>query len=72
MKRTTRNNILRYLISAVFVVAILLIVSLVYIGLNWLTNITGLPISQVVFIATFIYVVWYVGKIITTQEDKEE
>ena len=72
MKRTTRNNILRYLISAVFVAAILLIGTLVCIGLDWLTNITGLPISQVAFIAAFIYVVRFVGKSITIQEDKED
>lgn len=72
MKRTNRNNILKYAISAVFVAAILLVVSLVYIGLDWLTDITGLPISQVVFIAVFICAVWLVGKSITTQEDEEE
>ena len=72
MKRTTRNNIVRYVISAVFVSAFLLITLLVCIGLDWLTDITGWPIFQVAIIAAFIYVVWFVGKKITIKEDKEE
>ena len=72
MKRTTRNNIVRYVISAVFVSAFLLIALLVCMGLYWLTDITGWPIFQVANIAAFIYVVWFVGKRITIKEDKEE
>ena len=72
MKRTTRNNILRYAIAAVFVVAFLLIASLVCTGLDWLTDITGWPISPVAVIAAFIYTVWFVGKSITIKKDKEE
>lgn len=71
MKRTTRNNIVRYIISAVFVSSFLLIVLLVCMGLDWLTDITGWPIFQVAAIADFIYVVWFVGKNITIKKEKE-
>ena len=71
MKRTTRNNILRYAIAAVFVAAFLLIILLVCMGLDWLTDITGLPIFHVAVIAAFVYTVWFVGKGITIQKDKE-
>ena len=72
MKRTTRNNIVRYVISAVFVSAFLLIALLVCMGLDWLTDISGLPVNYVAYIIGFIWVCWFIGKRITIKEDKEE
>ena len=72
MKRTTRNNILRYLVAAVFVSAFLVIASLLCIGLALLTDKTGLPIYTIVLVAGFIYVVYFVGKGITIKDNKEE
>ena len=71
MKRTTRNNILRYAIAAVFVAAFLLIILLICMGLDWLTDITGWPIFPVAVIASFIYTVWVVGKNITIKKEEE-
>jgi hypothetical protein len=72
MKRTTRNNILRYLVATVFVSAFVLIVSLLLAGLDWIVNKTGWPIYPVVLVAGFIYVVYFVGKGITIKDKKEE
>lgn len=72
MKRTTRNNILRYLVATVFVSAFLLIGSLVCIGLDWIQDKTGWPIYPIVFVAGFIYVVWLIAKSITMKDKKEE
>ena len=70
MKRTTRNNILRYLVATVFVSAFVLIGSLVCIGLDWITEKTGWPIYAIVLVVGFIYVVYFVGKGITIKDDK--
>ena len=72
MKRTTRNNILRYAVATVFVSAFMLIVLLLCIGLDWLTDKTGWPIYPVVLVVCFIYVVYTVGKGITIKDKKEE
>ena len=72
MKRTTRNNILRYAISAMFVSAFILVMSLICIGLDWIANKTGCPIYPVALAAGFIYVVYVVGKGITILDNKEE
>ena len=72
MKRTTRNNIVRYAISAIFVVMLLSIICLVNIGLEWLTDKTGLPIYPVVCIICLVYIIWYVGSnFITDKSDGE-
>ena len=70
MKRTTRNNIIRYIVATVFVTITLLIMSLVNIAIYWLNDISGWPIFQVAAIAAFICVVWFVGKNITIKKDK--
>lgn len=72
MKRTTRNNILRYLVATVFVSAFVLIGSLVCIGLDWIKDKTGWPIYAIVIVVGFIYVVYFVGKGITIKDNKEE
>ena len=72
MKRTTRNNILRYLIAVVFVSVLLLISSLLCVGLSWLKDKTGWPIYTVVIIVGFIYAVWYVAGCITIKKDEKE
>lgn len=72
MKRTTRNNILRYLVATVFVSAFVLIASLLCIGLDWITDKTGWPIYAIVIVVGFIYVVYFVGKGITIKDNKEE
>lgn len=72
MKRTTRNNILRYMVATVFVSAFVLIVSLMLAGLDWIANKTEWPIYPVVLVAGFIYVVWFIGKGITIKDKKEE
>lgn len=72
MKRTTRNNILRYMVATVFVSAFLLIASLLCIGLAWITDKTGWPIHPIVSVAGFIYVVWLIAKSITIKDKKEE
>ena len=72
MKRTTRNNILRYLISVVFVSVLLLIVSLLCLGFSWLDDKTGWPIYTVATVAGLIYMVWYVAQCITIKDEKEK
>ena len=72
MKRTTRNNILRYMVATVFVSAFVLIGSLVCIGLDWLTDKSGLPICQVLSVAGVIYVIYIIGKGITIKDKEEE
>lgn len=72
MKRTTRNNILRYAIATVFVSAFVLIVSLLCVGLDWIANKTGWPIYPVVLVVCFIHVVYIVGKGITIKDKNEE
>lgn len=72
MKRTTRNNILRYLVATVFVSAFVLIGSLVCIGLDWITDKTGWPIYTIVIVVGFIYVVYFVGKGITIKDKNEK
>lgn len=72
MKRTTRNNILRYLISVVFVSVLLLISSLLYVGFSWLDDKTGWPIYTVATVAGLIYMVWYVEQCITIKDEKEK
>lgn len=71
MKRTTRNNILRYLVATVFVSAFVLIGSLVCIGLDWITDKTGWPIYAIVIVVGFIYAVWYVAGCITIKKDEK-
>ena len=71
MKRTTRNNIVRYVISAAFVSIVLITTLLICIGLDWFTDKTGWPILPSFCIICFVYVVWRVGKGITVS-DKEE
>lgn len=72
MKRTTRNNILRYTIATVFVSAFLVIASLLCIGLALLTDKTGLPIYTIVLVAGFIFTIYFVGKGITIQDKNKE
>ena len=72
MKRTTRNNILRYMVATVFVSAFLLFASLLCIGLYWLNDKTGWLIYPVVLVVGFIYVVYIVGRSITIKDKKEE
>ena len=72
MKRTTRNNIIRYIVATVLVTIVLLIMLLVNIALYWLTDISGLPVNYVAYIIGFIWVCWFIGKRITIKEDKEE
>lgn len=72
MKRTTRNNILRYAVATVLVSAFVLISSLLCIGLDWLTDKSELPIYPIVLVICFIYVVYTVGKNITIKDDEEE
>lgn len=72
MKRTTRNNILRYLISVVLVSVLLLIVSLLCVGFSWLDGKTGWPIYTVATVAGLIYMVWYVAQCITIKDEKEK
>ena len=72
MKRTTRNNILRYMVATVFVSAFMLIVSLLCAGLDWIVNKTGWPIYPVVFVICFIYVIYFIGKGITIKDKNEE
>ena len=72
MRRTTRNNILRYIVATVFVSLFLLAASLLCIGIDWLTDTTGWPIYPVVLVVGFIYVVYIVGKRITIKEKKEK
>ena len=72
MKRTTRNNILRYLISVVFVSVLLLIASLLCLGFSWLDDKIGWPIYTVATVAGLIYTVWYVAQCITIKDEKEK
>ena len=72
MKRTTRNNILRYLISVVFVSVLLLIASLLCLGFSWLDDKIGWPIYTVATVAGLIYKVWYVAQCITIKDEKEK
>ena len=72
MKRTTRNNIIRYIVATVLVAIVLLIMSLVNIALYWLTDITGWPVNHVAIIIGFIWLCWFVWRRITIKEDKEE
>lgn len=72
MKRTTRNNILRYLISVVLVSVLLLIVSLLCVGFSWLDDKAGWPIYTVVTVAGLIYMVWYIAQCITIEDEKEK
>lgn len=71
MKRTTRNNILCYMVATVFVSVFVLIGSFVCMGLDWLTDKSRLPIYQVLSVAGVIYVIYAIGKGITIK-DKEE
>ena len=72
MKRTTRDNILCYAVATVCVSAFLLIISLLCIGLDWLSDKTGWPMYPVVLVVCFIYVVYFVGKGITIKDKKKE
>ena len=71
MKETTKNNIVRYAISAAFVTTVLIVGSLIGIGLDWLTDKTGWPIFPSFCIICFVYVVWRVGKGITVSDEEE-
>lgn len=71
MKETTRNKIVRYAISAAFVSTILIVGSLIGMGLDWLTDKTGWPISPSFCIICFVYIVWRVGKRITVSDEEE-
>lgn len=72
MKETTKNNIVRYAISAAFVTTFLIVTSLICIGLDWLTYKTGLPIYPATCIIGLVYVIWYVGgKIIIDKSEGE-
>lgn len=72
MKRTTRNNIIRYIIATVLVAIVLLIMVIVNLAIYWLTDITGWPVNHAAIIIGFIWLCWFVGKRITIKEDKEE
>ena len=72
MKRTTKNNILCYIVATIFVSAFVLIGSFVCMGLDWLTDKSGLPIYQVLSVAGVIYVIYIVGKGITIKDKNEE
>ena len=72
MKRTIINNILRYLISVVFVSVLLLIASLLCLGFSWLDDKIGWPIYTVATVAGLIYTVWYVAQCITIKDEKEK
>ena len=71
MKETTGNNIVRYAISAAFVSTVLIVASLICIGLDWLTDKTGLPILPSFCIICFVSLVWRVGKGITVSDEEE-
>lgn len=72
MRRTTRNNILRYVVATVVVSVFLLIASLICIGVYWLSDKIGLPIYTIVFIVGFIYLVYTVGQYLKITKEKEE
>ena len=73
MKRTTRNNILRYTIATVFVSVFVLVGSLVCMVLDWLIDKSGWSVLYpIVLVAGFILVVYVVGKSITIKDKKEE
>lgn len=63
MKRKTRDNILHYVVATVAVTVFLLTALLFGIGLSWLCDKIGWPMHIVVFIASFIYLVWYVKRL---------
>ena len=71
MKRTTRNNILRYAVATIFVSVCLLLAVLLWVCIEWLGDKTKLPVSEVFLVASFIFLVWKVGKCVTIK-DKEE
>lgn len=71
MKETTKNNIVRYAISAAFLTTVLIVTSLICIGLDWLTGKTGLPIYPATCIIGLVYLVWRVGKGITVSDEEE-
>lgn len=70
MKRTTRNNILRYLVATVFVSAWLLLAVLLCVGIEWLGDKTKLPVLEVFLVANFIFLVWKIGKGIKIQDEE--
>lgn len=72
MKRKTRNNILRYTVATVAVLVVMLIVILIGVGLDWISDKTGLPIYTTVTVAGIIYVIWIVGNSLNIKDDKEE
>lgn len=72
MKRKTRNNILRYTVATVAVLVVMLIVILIGVGLDWISDKTGLPIYTTVTVAGIIYVIWIVGNSLNITDDKEE
>jgi 4-hydroxybenzoate polyprenyltransferase len=72
MKRTTRNNIVRYAISATFVSIVLIVGSLIGIGLDWLTSKTGWPILPSFSIICFVYLVYRLSKEISVSEKEED
>ena len=71
MKRTTRNNIIRYIVATVLVAIVLLIMVIVNLAIYWLTDISGWPVNHVAILLGFIWLCWFVGKRITIKEDKE-
>lgn len=72
MKRTTKNNILRYAVAMVFVSACLLFAVLLWVGIELLGDKTKLPVSEVFLVANFIFLVWKVGKGVTIKNKEEE
>ncbi len=71
MKETTRNNILRYAISAAFILTFLIVGSLIGIGLEWLIDKTGWPILPSFCIICFIYLVCRLSKEISVSDEEE-
>ena len=72
MKRTTRNNIVRYAILAAYILTCLIVGLLISIGLDWLSDKTGWPILSSFGIICFVYLVWRVGKGITVSDEEEQ
>ena len=71
MKKATRNNIVRYVISTALVAILLLIASLICMGVEWLTNKIRWNATPIFCIICFIYLVCRLGKEISVSEKEE-
>ena len=69
MTRKTRNNILKYAIAMV-IVSVILLGSMIFLEcIKWLNNKTGIPVTIVVIIISYICMVWYICKDIKIKEE---